>query len=113
RVLSRSSFFVMEVAYLQILELPAHTAAGLGLSMIDASMALVPASLAMMAAAPVGARITNRYGARVSACVGAIAGAAGYGVTLLRSGAVWHFILASTVSSVGGAIVDTATRSRS
>src|SRR5690625_563672 len=88
------SFFVMEVAYLQILELPAHTEAGLGLSMIDASMALVPASLAMMAAAPVGARITNRYGARVSACVGAIAGAAGYGVTLLWYDAVWHFILA-------------------
>ncbi|SMY11121.1 MFS transporter [Brevibacterium jeotgali] len=98
------SFFVMEVAYLQILELPAHTEAGLGLSMIDASMALVPASLAMMAAAPVGARITNRYGARISACLGAFIGAAGYVVTLFWYDAVWHFILASTISSVGVAI---------
>ncbi|MGO1440488.1 MAG: MFS transporter [Brevibacterium yomogidense] len=98
------SFFVMEVAYLQILELPAHTEAGLGLSMIDASMALVPASLAMMAAAPVGARVTNRYGARTSACLGAFVGAAGYGVTLLWHDEVWHFILASTISCVGVAI---------
>ena len=72
--------------------------------MIDASMALVPASLAMMAAAPVGARITNRYGARISACLGAFIGAAGYVVTLLWYDEVWHFILASTISCVGVAI---------
>ena len=98
------SFFVMEVAYLQILELPAHTEAGLGLTMFDASMALVPASLAMMAAAPVGARITNRYGARVSTCVGAFVGAAGYGVAFVWHDQVWHFVLASTVSCVGVAV---------
>lgn len=98
------SFFVMEVAYLQILELPAHTEAGLGLTMFEASMALVPPSLAMMAAAPVGARITNRYGPRVSTCAGALVGAAGYGLVLLWHDEVWHFILAGTVSCVGVAV---------
>ena len=98
------SFFVMEVAYLQILELPAHTEAGLGLSMFDASMALVPSSLAMMVAAPVGARITNRYGARISTCLGGVVAATGYGFSIVWHDAVWHFVLASTVTCVGVAV---------
>lgn len=98
------SFFVMEVAYLQILELPAHTDAGLGLTMLQASMALVPGALAMMAAAPVGARVTNRYGARVSTCLGAFVCAAGYGGVLIWHDQVWHFIVASIVSSGGVAV---------
>lgn len=46
------ALFVQEVSFLQILELPTSTEAGLGLSILWASMALVPRSLAMRPSRP-------------------------------------------------------------
>jgi MFS family permease len=98
------SFFISEVAFLQILELPAGTEAGLGLSMITASIALVPSALAMMAAAPLAARLTHRHGGRVAACIGALTSAAAYAFTIVWHDQVWHLVLSSSVLLAGVAI---------
>lgn len=86
------SFFVSEVAFLQILELPSETDAGLGLSMLLASIALVPSAIAMMAVAPLAARLTSRYGGRVATSIGALTAAAAYALTLIWHDQVWHIV---------------------
>lgn len=96
--------FVQEVSFLQILELPSSTAAGLGLSMLWASMALVPCSLAMMAVAPLAAAITDRYGARVTAISGAVTSMVGYLISVVWHAEVWQIIIASIFALAGVAM---------
>ncbi|WP_231443161.1 MFS transporter [Brevibacterium zhoupengii] len=98
------ALFVQEVSFLQILELPTRTEAGLGLSVLWASMALVPASLAMMAVAPLAATITDRYGARVTAVVGAVTSMVGYLISVVWHAEVWHIVVASVFALAGVAM---------
>lgn len=98
------AFFVQEVSFLQILELPARTEAGLGLSILWASMALVPCSLAMMAVAPLAASITDRYGARVTATAGGVTTMVGYLVSVVWHAEVWQLIVASVFALAGVAM---------
>lgn len=98
------ALFVQEVSFLQILELPTSTESGLGLSILWASMALVPASLAMMAVAPPAAAITDRYGARVTAVVGAAISMVGYLISVVWHAEVWHIIVASVFALSGVAM---------
>lgn len=102
------SFFVSEVAFLQILELPAESDAGLGLTMLLASLALVPSSLAMMAVAPLAAHLITRYGGRVAAAAGSLVAAAGYAVTVVWHDQVWHIVVFSSVLLAGVAIAYSA-----
>lgn len=96
--------FVQEVSFLQILELPTSTEAGLGLSMLWASMALVPCSLAMMAVAPLAAAITDRYGARVTAVSGAVTSMVGFLISVVWHAKVWQIIIASVFALAGVAM---------
>jgi MFS family permease len=98
------SFFVSEVAFLQILELPIETDAGLGLSMLWASIALVPSAIAMMATAPIAARLTSRYGGRVATTIGAATAAVAYALTILWHNQVWHLVAFSSLLLAGIAI---------
>lgn len=98
------SFFVSEVAFLQILELPAETEAGLGLTMLWASMALVPSAVAMMAVAPLAGRLTSRYGGRVATSIGALTAAIAYALTIIWHDQVWHIVAFSSLLLAGVAI---------
>lgn len=98
------AFFVQEVSFLQILELPVRTEAGLGLSILWASMALVPCSLAMMAVAPLAATMTDRFGARVTAVLGSVISMVGYLISVVWHAEVWQLIIASVFALAGVAI---------
>lgn len=98
------SFFVMEVAFMQMLELPADTDAGLGLTMLEGSLALVPGALAMMALAPVSARLIRGLGGHMATGIGALTIALAYAYTLVWHDAVWHLVLSSTVLCAGLAL---------
>lgn len=98
------SFFIAEVAFLQMLELPASSSAGLGLTMLMASMALVPSAITMMAVAPLAGRLTHRFGGRVATTIGALIAAASYALSLLWHDEVWHIVAFSSLLLAGVAI---------
>jgi len=56
----------------QLLQLPASTGFGFGISPLAAGVVLLPAALAMVILAPVSARITRRYGARSTLIFGSV-----------------------------------------
>ena len=89
---------------MQMLELPADTDAGLGLTMLEGSLALVPGALAMMALAPVSARLIRGLGGHMATGIGALTIALAYGYTLVWHDAVWHLVLSSTVLCAGLAL---------
>lgn len=76
------AFYAMQMAPIQLLMAPASIPSGLGMSMVRASLVLMPAGLVMFCFSYVSAALTNRRGARVSLASGAVVIGAGYVVFL-------------------------------
>ncbi len=93
------SLFASNVAYPQLLELPAP--AGFGLSLLNASLVIAPAGLVMMVLSPYSGRLARTVGPRLLLILGAIALIVAYGFTLLLSSEVWHILVANLLVGVG------------
>ncbi len=81
------AMFAMSLIGPQILQLPAATGYGLGQSMVAAGLWMAPGGLAMMASAPIAAKIIATRGPRFTLVAGCIVIAVGYlgGTQLLGS----------------------------
>lgn len=77
--------FALSLVGPQLLEMPLETGFGLGQSMIATGLWMAPGGLAMMAAAPVAARVVAARGPKIVLVIGSVIIAAGYlaGILLL------------------------------
>ncbi|MFT4235460.1 MAG: MFS transporter [Microbacterium sp.] len=85
----------------QLLQLPTSTGYGLGQSMLQMALWLVPGGVVMMFISPLGARITASRGPRATLALGALAVGAGYGASLLLLGSTWGIMVAIMIINVG------------
>jgi MFS family permease len=95
------SLFASNVVYPQLLELPVATGAGFGLSLLVASLIVMPSGLVMMVLSPIAGRIASRTGPKLLLLLGAISLIAAYGFTLLFSSEVWHILVANILIGAG------------
>ncbi len=95
------SLFASNVVYPQMLELPVATGAGFGLSLLAASLVVMPSGLVMMALSPVSGRIAQRTGPKLLLILGALSLIVAYGFTLLFSSEVWHLVVANILIGMG------------
>ncbi|QAY73857.1 MFS transporter [Agromyces protaetiae] len=95
------AFFASNVTLPQLLELPVATGVGLGLSLLAASLVIMPLGVVMMLMSPVAARLDRRLGAKSLLVGGAGALAIAYAVALVASTEVWHIFLLNTIIGVG------------
>jgi MFS family permease len=95
------SLFASNVVYPQLLELPVATGAGFGLSLLVASLIVMPSGLVMMVLSPIAGRIATRTGPKLLLLLGAISLIAAYGFTLLFSSEVWHILVANILIGAG------------
>jgi len=103
-VLIGASIYINSLATLQLLQLPTSTGYAFGLTAAHAGLLMVPAALMSLIIAPWSARITKRFGARITLCCGALVMAFGYFLRIPLGGALAVIIMASIVVSVGMAI---------
>ncbi|QKJ21299.1 MFS transporter [Microbacterium hominis] len=94
------SLFASNVAYPQILELPAEVG-GFGLSLLAASLVVMPAGLVMMVLSPFSGRLARTVGPKLLLVLGAISLIAAYAFTLLFSSEVWQLVVANIIIGVG------------
>ncbi|MCU1413534.1 MAG: transporter [Microbacteriaceae bacterium] len=94
-------FFVTTAVFPDLLEAPTSTGIGLGLSLILASLCLMPLGLVMFVISPLAARLTAARGPRTSLIVGAAIVVVAFVVAIVLHSAVWHVILVSTIVGVG------------
>ncbi|MFT4122346.1 MAG: MFS transporter [Microbacteriaceae bacterium] len=85
----------------QLLQLPVSTGYGLGQSMLQMALWLVPGGVVMMVVSPLGARLTAARGPKTTLALGALAVAAGYGASLLLLGSTWGIMAAIMVINIG------------
>ncbi|MDM7989198.1 MFS transporter [Arthrobacter sp. zg-Y877] len=103
-VLVGFSMYANMLVTTQQLQLSGETGYGFGLSVLTAGLTMIPSGLAMVAAAPVSARITNMFGARVTLATGCAVMAAGYLARFLFVGSVTEVIVGAVIVSTGTAI---------
>ncbi|MFX1758304.1 MFS transporter [Rhodococcus sp. As11] len=89
------------LAFPQLLMAPVETGYGFGQTMVTAGIALAPAGIVMMALSPVSARITTRFGARVTLGCGAVFVGLGYLMAYVLYREVWHIVGASMLIGAG------------
>lgn len=88
------SLFASNVVYPQMLELPA-AAGGFGLSLVAASLVVMPAGLVMMVLSPFSGRLARTVGPKLLLVSGAVALVLTYGFTLLFASEVWQILVAN------------------
>ncbi|MER6469550.1 MFS transporter [Streptomyces collinus] len=95
------SFYVVSLVLPQLLQLPEATGYGLGRSMVVAGLCVAPLGLTMMFTAPVYARLSARYGPKVTLIIGLLVIGLGYGGGLGLMDAAWQTIVTSVVLGAG------------
>ncbi|KTS64329.1 MFS transporter permease [Microbacterium testaceum] len=95
------ALFTSNVAYPQMLELPLATGVGLGLSLLAASLVVMPSGLVMMVLSPISGTLARTIGPRVLLIAGSISLILAYGFSLLFSTEVWHFVVANILIGFG------------
>jgi EmrB/QacA subfamily drug resistance transporter len=100
-VLTGFAMYASSLLFPQLLQAPKATGQGFGLSMVEAGLSVAPIGLVMMLLSPFSARISDRYGARVTLLIGVLVLAVGNVMAVLLSTAVWQIVLASAVIGAG------------
>ena len=95
------ALFASNVVYPQMLELPVATGTGFGLSLLAASLIVMPAGLVMMVLSPIAGRIASRTGPEPLLILGAVSLMAAYAFTLIFSSEVWHVLVANVLIGAG------------
>ncbi|MGJ5751112.1 carboxypeptidase family protein [Streptomyces puniciscabiei] len=95
------AFYVVSLVLPQLLQLPRATGYGLGQSMVVAGLCVAPLGLTMMFTAPVYARLSAKYGPKVTLIIGLLIIALGYGGGLGLMDAAWQTIVTSVVLGAG------------
>lgn len=95
------SFFVISLVLPQLLQLPASTGYGLGQSMVVAGLCVAPLGVTMMFTAPVYARLSARYGPKVTLVLGLLVIGAGYAGGLGLLDVLWGPVVISVVVGAG------------
>ncbi|MFJ1651118.1 MFS transporter [Streptomyces sp. NPDC088337] len=95
------SFYVVSLVLPQLLQLPTATGYGLGQSMVVAGLCVAPLGLTMMFTAPVYARLSARYGPKLTLIIGLLIIAVGYAAGLGLMNAAWQTVVVSVVLGAG------------
>lgn len=95
------AMLAMSLVLPQLLQLPERTGYGMGQSMMAVGLVMAPSGLAMVAASPLSARITNAKGPKVTLIVGALTVAAAYGIGIVMMGEIWQLVVFSTIMGAG------------
>ncbi|MFF4485448.1 MFS transporter [Streptomyces sp. NPDC001544] len=95
------SFYVVSLVLPQLLQLPKATGYGLGQSMVVAGLLVAPLGLTMMFTAPVYARLSAKYGPKLTLILGMLIIAIGYGAGLGLMSAAWQSLVIAVVLGAG------------
>lgn len=94
------ALFSSQIAFPQLLELPS-AAGGLGMPLLQSSLFLMPAGLAMLVMSPVAGRLERRWGPKPLLIAGAAIMGSGYVVALLSDLRAGHILVINILIGIG------------
>ncbi|MDX3456470.1 MFS transporter [Streptomyces sp. ME02-8801-2C] len=100
-LLTGFAFYSNTLVTAQLVQAPEATGYGLGLSIVETGLVLLPGGIAMLLFSSVSARVSAAFGPRVTLVVGTSVIALGYVVRIADSRELWMIIVGAAVVSVG------------
>jgi predicted MFS family arabinose efflux permease len=100
-LLAGFAFYANTLVTAQLVQAPAATGYGLGLSIVATGLCLLPSGIVMLLLSPVSARISAARGPRITLALGAAVIAAGYAVRIADSRELWMIVAGATVVATG------------
>lgn len=85
----------------QLLQLPAATGYGFGLSVSEAGLYLVPSAVGMLVFGPVSGALGRRFGAKVPLALGTVVAAASFVVPAIAHDREWQLLISSALMGIG------------
>ncbi len=85
----------------QLLQLPTATGYGLGQTMIQMGLWMLPSGLMMMAISPLGAKLSAAKSPKITLTLGALIIGTGYAVSPLLFGSTWGVLIVTLICSSG------------
>lgn len=100
-LLTGFAFYANSLVTAQLVQAPKATGYGLGLSIVETGLCLLPGGVTMLVFSPLSARISAARGPRITLALGAAVIACGYAVRIADSRDLWMIILGATVVATG------------
>ncbi|MEU5317834.1 MFS transporter [Streptomyces sp. NPDC021056] len=100
-LLTGFAFYANSLVTAQLVQAPRATGYGLGLSIVQTGLVLLPGGFIMLLFSPVSARISAARGPRVTLALGALVIAAGYAVRIADSHDLWMIMVGAAVVATG------------
>ncbi|GGF42933.1 MFS transporter [Microbacterium sorbitolivorans] len=95
------ALFGSNVSFPQMLELPAETGHGFGLTMMQAALVIMPSGLIMMVLSPLSGQLEKIFGPRPLFTIGTAAIVVAYVFVLIFQTEVWHIVVVNCIIGVG------------
>lgn len=95
------ALFASNVIFPQILELPAASGSGFGLTLLQAALVVMPSGLLMMLLSPVSGTLARLIGPRLLFSSGAAAVVLAYAYILVFTDSVWHVFISNCFIGIG------------
>ncbi|MEU0285775.1 MFS transporter [Streptomyces sp. NPDC006147] len=100
-LLTGFAFYANTLVTAQLVQAPEASDYGLGLSIVQTGLVLLPSGVVMLLLSPLSARISAARGPRITLALGAAVIAAGYGVRIADSRSLVMIMVGATVVSIG------------
>ncbi|MDQ0964005.1 MFS family permease [Streptomyces sp. B4I13] len=100
-LLTGFAFYANSLVTAQLVQAPEESGYGLGLSIVQTGLCLLPGGVTMLLFSPLSARISDRRGPRITLALGAAVIAAGYALRVADSRELWMIMVGATVVSTG------------
>jgi MFS family permease len=95
------ALFGSNVSFPQMLELPASTGHGFGLTMMQAALVIMPSGLIMMVLSPLSGQLEKIFGPRPLFTIGTASIVVAYVFVLIFQTEVWHLVVVNCIIGVG------------
>ncbi|HEY9312541.1 MFS transporter [Williamsia sp.] len=95
------AMFAASMVFPQVVQLPEATGFGLGGSMLLSGLVMAPFGIVMMLISPVGSKITNAYGPKITLMLGAVIVAVGYGIGIFAMHSIWQLVMIAMIIGTG------------
>ncbi|HEY8985930.1 MAG TPA: MFS transporter, partial [Streptomyces sp.] len=102
------AFYANSLVTAQLVQAPKETGYGLGLSLVETGLCLLPAGVIMLFLSPVSVRVSAARGARVTLALGAAVIACGYAVRIADSHSLVMIMVGAAIVSTGTAFAYSA-----
>lgn len=100
-LLTGFAFYANSLVTAQLVQAPEASGYGLGLSIVQTGLCLLPGGLTMLLFSPVSARISEARGPRITLALGAAVIAGGYALRVADSRQLWMIMVGATVVATG------------